>query len=211
MKFTTQKYHRRTDSNTFQSFRRAEIEWSDEDSYLLSLFLQRQNLTETSVEFYSIIGKALMDSINAYVAPILTWENPFTIEELKAELIKNGVSVFDDFLAPSGFPMINGIIVEDVSHSAMTRKLDQKQTIEEVALEISNSAKNFAIYKLSIPHYHEASKSYIIITDEQFDILSEDEKNGTSVYPFMEIYASSYINTCSNEPELLGKIKFASW
>jgi len=196
MKINIIKAGMRIDPYTFQPAFHAEFEWP------LELVQKLDGPSKGTDEYYIIIGKSIMDAIDSYEAPILTWKIPFTEKELKDELELNGIKVWDNMTEPVTFPHFNGVIYDMLDPIiAHTIKIDNGSSLSDIVETIKSSGKNFSLYKLLIPHYHKKSKNYICVSDEEYDAM-QDLSNNT---------IGNFYNQQIHDYDLFGKIRFSSW
>lgn len=199
------KYGKRVDPFTFRPYIHVELEWFVESLADIKAYLTANNLTETSDEYYKIIGRSVMEALEDFEPKILVWKDPFTSEELKSALRAEGVKVWSDMEAPTGFPTIDNVVYESMMPlCVVTRRLLQGSTAESFAKSIAKDYKNFALYKLYIPHYNVKHKRYITVSDKEFETLSIDQSGSDNVYG----------QVCLNElgeEYLVAKIRYAIW
>ena len=197
MKTKVIDYKKIVDVNTFQPKVRVTLEWLLED-------LQDAKIGRTGEEQCSIIGKSISDAIEAFEPVQMVWKNYYSGEELKAALKDAGIDVYDDMPAPTWFATTNGVSDETIVIAAKTMKIDDI-TLDEVVEKLSKIGNNFSLYKLMLPRYHKEKKIYIWCTEAEYDMIPQDDIS------FSGLRGGLITNPETGEPQLFGKIRFASW
>jgi hypothetical protein len=197
MKTTIIDYKKIVDVDTFQPKVQVTLEWLVEH-------LQDAQGGHTEEEQYAIIGRSISEAIKSFEPVPMVWNNYYTREELKDALKDAGIVVYDDMPAPTCFPTKNGVSDETIAIAAKTMKIDDT-TLGEVVEKLKKTGNNFSLYKLMLPRYHKEKKIYIWCTEEEYDIIPQDDIS------FSGLRGGLITNHETGEPQLFGKIRFASW